>query len=429
MSYEFFVGFRYLKAKRKMTFLSLITFISIAGIALGVMALIIVLAVMSGFGENLRDKILGTYSHIVVNKYGKEGIKDYSALIEEIKKETHVIGAAPFIFNQVMLTFKGNVSGVVLRAIDPKLEGTVTDIEKYLSKGKIDFLEFQDSFPVKNESKIQKGRLDGIIIGKELSQHLDTSLGDKINVVSPIGKMTPIGMVPRIKKFRVVGIFDSGMYEYDSSLAFISLKSGQKFFKMGDVVSGIEVKVDKIYSARDIAEKLQKRIGFPYYTRDWIQMNKNLFSALKMEKIAMFIILTLIVLVAAFNIISTLIMVVMDKSRDIAILKSMGATNGSILKIFSIEGLIIGLVGTILGVAGGFLVVPYLNEIVGFTERLFSVKIFPSDVYYLDKLPAKINYFDTGLIVSATILISFLATLYPAWRASKLDPVEALRYE
>lgn len=413
MSYEFFIGFRYLKAKRKQTFISLITFISIGGITLGVMALIIVLAVMSGFGEDLRDKILGTYSHIIVNIYGKHGIKDSQTLIKEIKKEKHVLGAAPFIFNQVMLTYKGSVSGVVIRGIDPELERTVTDLEKYLIKGKMEFTD----------------ELDGIIIGKELAEHLNVSLDDKINVVSPAGKMTPIGMTPRIKRFRVTGIFDSGMYEYDSSLAFISIQAGQKFFRMGENVTGIEVKVDDIYLAREVAENLQDRLGFPYYTRDWMQMNKNLFSALKMEKIVMFIILTLIVLVAAFNIISTLIMVVMEKNRDIAILKSMGATNWSILKIFSIDGLIIGIIGTALGVIGGFLVVSYLNEIVEFVERLFSINIFPSDIYYLDKLPAKINYLDTVLIVGATILISFVATLYPAWRASKLDPVEALRYE
>jgi lipoprotein-releasing system permease protein len=232
-----------------------------------------------------------------------------------------------------------------------------------------------------------------------------------------------------VKKFSIVGIFDSGMYEYDSTLAFISIKSGQKFFKMGDKVTGIEVKVEDIYLAKETAEKLQERLGFPYYTRDWMRMNKNLFSALKMEKIAMFIILTLIILVAAFNIISTLIMVVMEKSRDIAIFKSMGSTNWSILKIFSIEGLIIGLTGTALGVAGGFIIVPYINEIVEFAEKVLSIDIFPSDVYYLDRLPAKINYFDMAIIAGASILISFLATLYPAWRASKLNPVEALRYE
>ncbi len=429
MSFEFFVGLRYLKAKRKQTFISLITFISIGGIALGVMALIIVLAVMSGFGENLRDKILGTYSHILVNIYGKDGIENYPALIEEIKKEEHVSGAAPFIINQVMLSYKGNVSGVVIRAIDPKLEQTVTDIEKNLINGKVEFLELKDNAVSKSTSKKERSKQNGIIVGKELAEHLRASVDDVINVISPLGKMTPIGMTPRVKKFRIVGIFDSGMYEYDSTLAFISIKSGQKFFKMGDRVTGIEVKVEDIYLAKEIAEKLQERLGFPYYTRDWMRMNKNLFSALKMEKIAMFIILTLIILVAAFNIISTLIMVVMEKSRDIAIFKSMGSTNWSILKIFSIEGLIIGLTGTALGVAGGFIIVPYINEIVEFAEKVLSIDIFPSDVYYLDRLPAKINYFDMAIIAGASILISFLATLYPAWRASKLNPVEALRYE
>ena len=429
MSFEFFVGLRYLKAKRKQTFISLITFISIGGIALGVMALIIVLAVMSGFGENLRDKILGTYSHILVNIYGKDGIGNYPALIEEIKKEEHVSGAAPFIINQVMLSYKGNVSGVVIRAIDPKLEQTVTDIEKNLINGKVEFLESKDNAVSKSTSKKERSKQNGIIVGKELAEHLRASVDDVINVISPLGKMTPIGMTPRVKKFRIVGIFDSGMYEYDSTLAFISIKSGQKFFKMGDRVTGIEVKVEDIYLAKETAEKLQERLGFPYYTRDWMRMNKNLFSALKMEKIAMFIILTLIILVAAFNIISTLIMVVMEKSRDIAIFKSMGSTNWSILKIFSIEGLIIGLTGTALGVAGGFIIVPYINEIVEFAEKVLSIDIFPSDVYYLDRLPAKINYFDMAIIAGASILISFLATLYPAWRASKLNPVEALRYE
>ena len=429
MSFEFFVGLRYLKAKRKQTFISLITFISIGGIALGVMALIIVLAVMSGFGENLRDKILGTYSHILVNIYGKDGIENYPALIEEIKKEEHVSGAAPFIINQVMLSYKGNVSGVVIRAIDPKLEQTVTDIEKNLINGKVEFLESKDNAVSKSTSKKERSKQNGIIVGKELAEHLRASVDDVINVISPLGKMTPIGMTPRVKKFRIVGIFDSGMYEYDSTLAFISIKSGQKFFKMGDKVTGIEVKVEDIYLAKETAEKLQERLGFPYYTRDWMRMNKNLFSALKMEKIAMFIILTLIILVAAFNIISTLIMVVMEKSRDIAIFKSMGSTNWSILKIFSIEGLIIGLTGTALGVAGGFIIVPYINEIVEFAEKVLSIDIFPSDVYYLDRLPAKINYFDMAIIAGASILISFLATLYPAWRASKLNPVEALRYE
>ena len=429
MSFEFFVGLRYLKAKRKQTFISLITFISIGGIALGVMALIIVLAVMSGFGENLRDKILGTYSHILVNIYGKDGIGNYPALIEEIKKEEHVLGAAPFIINQVMLSHKGNVSGVVIRAIDPKLEQTVTDIEKNLINGKVEFLESKDNAVSKSTSKKERSKQNGIIVGKELAEHLRASVDDVINVISPLGKMTPIGMTPRVKKFRIVGIFDSGMYEYDSTLAFISIKSGQKFFKMGDKVTGIEVKVEDIYLAKETAEKLQERLGFPYYTRDWMRMNKNLFSALKMEKIAMFIILTLIILVAAFNIISTLIMVVMEKSRDIAIFKSMGSTNWSILKIFSIEGLIIGLTGTALGVSGGFIIVPYINEIVEFAEKVLSIDIFPSDVYYLDRLPAKINYFDMAIIAGASILISFLATLYPAWRASKLNPVEALRYE
>ena len=310
LSYELFIGLRYLKAKRKQTFISLITMISMAGVAVGVWALIVVLSVMTGFEEDLRNKILGTNSHIVIIDRGEGAIKDYKNIIPKIEKVEHVISATPFIYNQVMLTTESGVSGVVLRGIDPSEEGKVTDIKKNIKDGRLEAL---------NEKQ-------GIIIGKELAKRLLAFVGNKITVVSPLGTLGPMGTIPKMKSFEVVGIFESGMYEYDSTLAYISIKDAQQFFNMGDSVSGIEVRLDDIYIANGISEKIQSMLGFPYWARDWGQMNRNLFSALALERIAMFIILTLIVLVAAFNIVSTLIMIVMEKNKDIAILMSMGAT-------------------------------------------------------------------------------------------------------
>ena len=409
MPYELDIGLRYLKARRKQTFISLITWISIAGVTVGVMALIIVLAVMAGFEEDLRNKILGTNSHIVILEPGSPGMAQYQGTIDKVEKVDHVISATPFIYSQAMLTSTGSVSGVVIRGIDPLREARVTNLAENLKEGSLTDLE-------KNN-----GVGGGVIIGQELARNLGISLGEEITIISPLGKMTPIGMVPRMKKFWVAGIFDSGMYEYDTGLAFISLKNAQNFFNMGDRVTGIEVKVDDIYKADKIANNIQKLLGVPYWVRDWMEMNKNLFSALKLEKVVMFVILTLIVLVAAFNIISTLIMVVMEKGKDIAILKSMGATNKSIMKIFMLEGIIIGVAGTIIGVIGGYLVCHLL-------ETYHFIKL-PSDVYYLDTLPVKIEGGDFLVVALAAITISFLATLYPSWNAARLNPVEAIRYE
>ena len=274
-----------------------------------------------------------------------------------------------------------------------------------------------------------KPRQDGIILGKELAHRLGLQQDDIVSMISPASRVTPMGLIPKIKLFRVVGLFESGMFEYDSNLAFISMHAAQKFFSMKGKVSGIEIQVGNIEKADQVAKAIQNSLGFPYYARDWMQMNKNLFSALRLEKIVMFIILILIILVAAFNIVSTLFMVVMEKSKEIAILKSMGASRASIMKVFSYQGLIIGIIGTAIGCIGGFTVVPNLNEIVGFIETLFGITAFPSDVYYLDRLPSEIQYFDSFLIVVFSIVICFLASLYPAWRASRLDPVEGLRYE
>jgi lipoprotein-releasing system permease protein len=417
--YEFFIGLRYLKAKRKQFFISIITIISIAGVFLGVMALIIVLAVMNGFETDIKEKILGTYSHIILLKHGDVGISDSPALIERLKGYTRVISASPFIYNQVMLTSKTNVSGVVIRGIDPESAVEVTNINHAMKEGSLSLLK----------GKGEDRTIPGIVIGRELARHLGAFLNDPITVISPMGIITPMGMAPRVRQFKVVGIFSVGMYEYDSSLAYIALEDAQRFFDMGDSVTGIEIKVDNIYKAKEVARLIDRNLGFPYWTKDWMEMNKNLFSALRLEKVIMFIILFLIVFVAAFNIVSTLIMVVMEKNKDIAILKSMGAPSRSIMRIFIIEGLIIGAVGTLLGALAGLLAAVNMESIAGFFERMLGLEVFPRDVYYLDRFPSEVNPVDVIVIVVVALMLCFLATLYPSWKASKLDPAEALRYE
>ncbi|MEE9497719.1 MAG: lipoprotein-releasing ABC transporter permease subunit [Nitrospinaceae bacterium] len=426
MSYELRISWRHLCSRKSQKFISLITFISIGGVALGVMALIVVIAVMTGFGQNLRDKILGTNSHIVVTQAMSNGMEDYENVLEKVKTVPQVKDAAPFILKQVMLTFGQRSSGVVIRGVDPEREANISDLQKNLTEGKLSYLDHAPQSAADQEAGIQR---KGIILGKELARNLGAYTGDILGILSPSVRMTPLGIIPKIKIVEVVGIFESKMYEYDANLAFISISSAQSLFSMNNRVTGIEIKVADIDAAGKIAETIKDKLGRPYFVRDWMQMNKNLFSALKVEKVTMFIILILIILVAAFNIISTLFMVVMDKAKDIAILKSMGATRRSIMQIFSMQGLIIGICGTALGCIAGFTIVPNLNEIVGFIEWLFEFKAFPQDVYYLDELPSQIQWFDSFLIIVFSILICFLASLYPAWRASRLDPVDGLRYE
>ena len=418
MRYEWFIGLRYLKAKRKQTFISIITVISIVGVTVGVMALIIVLSVMSGFESTLKEKILGTQADLVLMKATQEGMDHYEEVLKKVESVKGVVSAAPFIFSQVMLSSESGVSGVVLKGIDPDQEGRVTELARNIKAGNLQNLKTGG-----------EGDLPGILLGVELAKHLNLSVNDPIQVISPLGTMTPMGMMPKMKRFRVVGVFQSGMYEFDNTIAYISLDSAQKFFGMGSHVTGIQVKTTDIYKVTEIGREIRRKTGFPYWTKDWMEMNRNLFSALRLEKIAMFIILVLIVLVAAFNIISTLIMVVMEKNKDIAILKSMGAPPGGILRIFIIEGLVVGVVGTALGAILGLAAALNLEKITAFVENLFGFKVLPSDVYYIDKLPSQVNPMDVGVIVVTAILISLLATLYPSWRASKLDPAEALRYE
>jgi lipoprotein-releasing system permease protein len=418
MRYEWFIGLRYLKAKRKQTFISLITVISIAGVMVGVMALIVVLAVMSGFEKTLKEKILGTQAHLVLLKANQGGMDGYEEVTKKVEEVKGVVSAAPFIISQVMLSSESNVYGVVLKGIDPDRVGRVTELAHNLKAGRLEDLK-----------KSKEGDPPGIILGVELAKHLSVSVNETIQVISPLGTMTPMGMMPKMKRFRIKGIFYSGMYEFDNTMAYVSIESAQKFFSMGNHVTGIEIKTDNIYKVKEIGGEIRRGMGLSYWTKDWMEMNRNLFSALRLEKIAMFIILILIVLVAAFNIISTLIMVVMEKNKDVAILKSMGAPPRSILKIFIIEGGVIGVVGTILGTILGLGAAFNLEMITGFVENLFGFKILSSDVYYIDKLPSQVNPVDVVLIFVTAILISLLATLYPSWRASRLDPAEALRYE
>ena len=420
MPFELFIGLRYLKAKRKATFISIITIISTAGVTLGVMALIVVLAVMTGFEEDLKEKILGTNAHIVVIRNGAP-MEDYQSVIEKLKTFKGVQAATPFIYNQVMLSSGKNVSGVVLRGIDVATDRQVTRLSKSVVEGSIDGLD----------PKMGKGSdtTPGLMVGKELAKHLNLVLGDKVNVISPMGNITPLGMMPRMKPFKVTGIFNTGMFEYDSTLAYVSIGQAQRFFDLGDTVTGIQLKVEDVYHTGELARSINRDMGGDFYARDWMQMNKNILFALKTEKIVMFIILTLIVLVAAFGIASTLFMVVMEKTRDIAILKSMGATASSIMKIFVLEGLIIGVIGTLIGVVSGLLIALNLEPIIAFIQKVTGQDFFSKDIYYLNHFPSLVIPSDVVLISVTAVLISFLATLYPAWQASRMLPAEALRYE
>jgi len=424
-SYELFISLRYLRARRKQVFVSIITFISIAGILLGVAALIIVLAVMNGFETDLRKKILGVNAHLVLMEYSG-AMRDSSKVQDTVSAIKGVAGATPFVYGQAMVKSGPNVSGVVIRGIDMVSASRVLQINR-MSAGTMTDLPERDRKTLPVEPARQK--LPGVVVGKELAKNLGFGLYDTVSIISPMGVSTPMGLIPRLKRFLVVGIFDSGFYEYDSTLVFLSLPDAQAFLNMDDLVTGIEIRLTDIYEADRVADAVKTKLGYPYWVRTWMEMNKNLFSALKLEKRVMAIILSLIVLVAAFNIITTLIMVVMEKHRDIAILKSMGASSRSIMKIFIFQGLTIGFIGTSLGCALGVTVALHLSQISLFIEQLFGFKILPGDVYYLSELPSRVNYGDVVFIALGTLLISFLSTIYPSWRASKLDPAETLRYE
>ncbi|MHB8830139.1 MAG: lipoprotein-releasing ABC transporter permease subunit, partial [Syntrophales bacterium] len=370
----------------------------------------------------LRNKILGVNSHIVVTDYSG-GMQNYRQIMGDIVAVPGVEAATPFIYSQAMLKNGSSTTGIILRGLSTK------DALKVINIGKIKEGSLKGLDSVSKPTGGAGAPRPGIVIGREMAKNLGLFLNDPVFVISPSGVSTPMGMTPRMKSFIVAGIFESGFYEYDSTLAYISLEECQNFLNMGDMVTGLELRVYDIYKAGQIARQIEKKLGFRYWARNWMEMNRNLFSALKLEKRVMFIILSLIVLVAAFNIISALIMIVMEKNKDIAILKAMGATRSGIMKIFIFQGVIVGAIGAFLGTLAGLAVALNLEKISLFVEKLFGFKILPGDVYYLSELPSQVNYGDVAIIILGTLLISFLATIYPSWRASRLAPAEALRYE
>jgi lipoprotein-releasing system permease protein len=431
MTYEFIVGLRYLKSRRRQTFISLITIISIGGVTLGVMVLIVVLAVMSGFETTLKEKILGMNSHVWILPQMTRYVEDYQHVAARVRTIPHVTLVAPFTTHEVMLMAEGRVAGTILRGIDPTQKDLVADLGQYFRGQDLQQLLLPERLPQSSSRQPGDEALParGIVLGRELARTLLAFPGQTVIVNSPLGMLTPAGILPNMRRFTVTATFETGMYEYDAKLAFIALTQAQEFFDMANTVHGLEVKVDNLYRVREVSQNIRSTVGSTFWTRDWMEMNRNLFAALRQEKVIMFIILVLIIFVAAFNIISTLVMLVMEKRADIAILKAMGARNASIRKIFMLEGLIIGACGTVLGGIAGLVLTWNLQTISGVVERLLGIQFFPPDVYFIDKLPARIEVLDIGLIILTAMVVSFLATLYPAWNASKLDPVVALRYE
>lgn len=403
---EWFVSLRYFKARRKRGFLSLISAISILGVAVGVMALIVVLSVMNGFQKDLRERILGTTPHVMIQSF-RGSIKNYSELVSKISDLPQVAGASPYIYIQGLITHDTRANGVLVRGIAPELAKKTVRFDSYLIMGTLK--DLQNSNPPR------------IILGSELAKSLGVNVHDYVTLLVPSGRITPLGQLPRSQIFRVSGLFQSGMYQYDQSVAYINLATAQKLTGLKDAVMGIEVRLFDPDTASEVAETLRESLGYEYWIRDWMQMNKNLFSALKLEKTVMFVILTLIIFVAAFNIVSSLIMLVMNKAKDIAILKAMGATSSSIQRTFMLTGFLIGVFGTIMGLFGGFCLCFIL-------KRYHFIEL-PKDIYYTSTLPVQVEIADVVAVCIAALLISFLATIYPSNQAARTNPVEVLRYE
>jgi lipoprotein-releasing system permease protein len=404
LPFELLIGLRYLRSKGGRGFLSLLTLIAMAGMAIGVMALIVVLAVMSGFEDELRSKILGTTSHILVMDVGGRGIENPARALEVIRKHPEVRSAAPFVLQQVMLSHGDAATGVVLRGIDPEAERR--ELQQRVKQGQLADLAAPDAT---------------IALGRELARTLGAFVGDTVIAISPRGAVTAVGTIPKMRPLRVVAIFEIGLYEYDAALAYTSIATAQQFAEMGERVSGIEVRLTDVYQARRVSREIGSTLGMPYWTRDWTEMNRNLFAAIQLEKTAMFVILTLIIFVAAFAIISHLILMVAEKRREIGVLRALGASSRSITLVFMAEGVLIGLVGTVVGTV--------LGVAIGLVQDRYHVVKIPGDVYQLSELPMKMHPPELVLIAVAALALSFLATLYPSRQAARLHPVDVLRYE
>ncbi|MBU1223598.1 MAG: lipoprotein-releasing ABC transporter permease subunit [Gammaproteobacteria bacterium] len=413
LPFELLVGLRYTHAKRRNHFISFISIVSMAGIALGVMALIVVLSVMNGFQEELRARILGVAAHLEISAPG-ERLADWRGVLAQAQQNPDVMSGAPYVNAQGMLANGDMVRGAIIRGVLPELENRVADFAQHMKAGKLDDLK--------------PGEF-GIVLGGELARVLGVYPGDKVVLLTPQGNITPAGVMPRVKQFTVTGVFEAGMFEYDSGLALIHLQDAQKLLRLGEDVSGVRLKLTELFRAPFVTQALSLSLSGDYYLTDWTKSHANFFRAVAIEKRMMFLILLLIVAVAAFNIVSTLVMAVTDKQSDIAILRTLGAKPASIMKIFIVQGTFIGVFGTLLGVAGGVLLALNLETVVPFIERLAGADLFPADVYYINELPSKLDWSEVGLISVISLLISLVATLYPSWRASRINPAEALRYE
>ena len=408
MSFELFVALRYLFSRRKQTFIYIISIMSILGVAIGVGALVVVLGVYNGLTTDMRDKILGANVHAIVMSYIPSAFENRSDLLDRVRSVKGVTGATPFIYTEVMLSAGGGVKGVVLRGIDPQSAPSVLSMLRQMRSG--------------SAADLEREGTPGLIIGEELAKRLGLGMGSRVNLLSPSGQKTTSGYAPRVRPFEVVGIFKTGMFEYDSSLGFVTLGASRDVLGLPEnYLSGVELTVDDVYKADKISTLVSTELGSPFYVRSWMEMNANLFAALKLEKIGMFILLAMVVLIGSFSIVTTLVMLVMEKTRDIAIIMSMGATSGMIRRIFMFQGTIIGVIGTLLGYA--------LGLSLGWLLKRYQFIKLPENVYTLDHLPIIISLSDVLIIGASAMLLCFLATLYPARQASRLQPAEALRYE
>lgn len=416
-AFEWFVGMRYTRAKRKNHFISFISLTSMIGIGLGVAALIVVLSVMNGFQKELRTRILGVASHLEITGPSNR-LDDWQTVESAVNKQPHVVASAPYIFAQGMLSYGQGVQGAIVRGVLPSQEDQVADLGRHMKVGSLENLKAGEF---------------GIILGADLAFSIGAKLGDKIVLLAPQGQFTPTGVVPRLKQFTLVGLFQIGMYEYDAGLALIHIEDAAKLYRMGNAVSGVRLKLDELFDAPQVSNQisgvLSQQLGNQYYVTDWTQQHANFFRAVQMEKRVMFIILTLIVAVAAFNIVSTLVMAVTDKRADIAIMRTFGASPNSIMLIFIIQGALIGVIGTVVGAFFGILIALNIDVIIPFIEGLFQVQFLAKDVYYISDLPSDLVWSDVITIISLSFTLSLLATLYPSYKASKTNPAEALRYE